>query len=251
MEFKEGKYYKIDPKYLNTISSSLATDTGTLIRSESQNWLYEEGHLISSVSDSNRTTGFVSFNVLACNGDNSFIKELPEFTGFKKGYYYRYWRKDGERHKRSVAGMNFFFIGDWFKCEIALGQRAKFENVNALWYWGDNGVFHRYYQEMSPEEYERKFLPGIIFEHKHQELSLSASAICRESVLDKAIHDGIVGLPRVDFHPRSGFLTPAPSPIQSLTHAKLLFGDGMKMFFDQKEETFVKKSKVITLKTED
>jgi len=90
--------------------------------------------------------------------DYSYLAELPDFTEVKKGYYYRYWRTDGEKPSSYSYYIKGMLDNNWHKCEESgeISQFAIIENMGVR-FWFDPPMenFYDYYEEISPEEYEK------------------------------------------------------------------------------------------------
>ena len=172
MELKEGKYYQIDPELIGEEGTNRYWNKhiNELVKSGRQNWISHGALLISSKcykegdEHIDRLTYGTPIKLYISYQDliNKYVKELPEFTGFKEGYYYRYWRSDNKSILSYMSEeMKSIIDGKWRKCiSVIRFQEAEFEGHSGAWSWfnhsqGDN--FHEFYQEMSPEEYERRY----------------------------------------------------------------------------------------------
>jgi hypothetical protein len=158
MLFKEGKYYQIDPKLFPYGRWRAKIDEA--VKNGNQNWILNRsissGTLECSTPD--KSTIAITFPFPISIQYTDCIKELPEFKGFKKGYYYRYWRSDSKYPSCFVYDMKPFFDGNWHCCKSA-GRLSVtiFDSVpnGSYCYFSTPENFHEFYQELSPEEYNR------------------------------------------------------------------------------------------------
>lgn len=120
---------------------------------------------------------FLLNNELKCFFKEDYVDltELPDFTGFKKGYYYRYWRTDGKKPFFCVSSMERMFDGDWRECKGGdLSGVVHCANIESIGYWSwfnstnrnstDIESFYDFYEEISSEGYYKKFGKIIKYE---------------------------------------------------------------------------------------
>lgn len=168
MDLIKGKYYKIDPELIveDIQSRNWNPVVNDAVKNKNQNWIADSrGVLLSSVlykgGEHRESVGIAITKKLR----EQFVYELPAFTGFKEGYYYRYWRSDGKISEVNpfFNGRNCdFYNGSWYKCVyVEHRSYASFEGIkgglwNLFYSTDDKENFHEFYQEMSPDEYYNK-----------------------------------------------------------------------------------------------